>query len=377
MAEAEDIRDLHVTRYRRPWWKSLLQYWPLVVFLCVGMLAILLYNRGGKYRVMTGTAERLVENVAPLESARIASIHVDVGDRVKAGDIIAQLDTSIVDAENAVQKERIYRARLEAQLDQLSLERQFSVTLQDAEQELRKAAMDMRLTQVEHDAITKEIERLQPLLEQRVISAETMTSKQAKESILRETLALMPDQIDALTAGVNRAKNQKSSALERMREMEETVLKAADAEGEALKLLNIRRDGYTLRAQQDGIVAQIDQQPGDVVNAGSSIASIIIQGPLRVIGFLPENDLSAISIGTEANIYPTVSSRETGVIPAKVVQVSPAVYSLPERASPIRGQTVRGRQVVLELEKEANLVPGETVSIEIESIFFTIPQATE
>jgi len=75
-------------------------------------------------------------------------------------------------------------------------------------------------------------------------------------------------------------------------------------------------------------------------------------------------------VGTLANIYPSVSGNRAGVIPAHVTQISPAVYSLPERVSPIRGQLVRGRRVTFALEREATLVPGETVSIEIKSSLF-------
>ena len=358
--------EIHVTRYRRPWWRGVFQNWPLLVFAFVLFLAALLYTRGGKYRVMTGTAERIVENVAPLESARVASIHVQVGDAVKAGDVIAQLDTGIIDAENALQKERILRARQEAKLERLTLERQFSIALQDAEKALREAEMEVRLTTVEYEALTEELERLEPLLERKLVSAESFAAKKARESILRETLKLMPPHIEALTADVERAREQKASAFARLNEMDT----AADAQGEALKLLTIRKNSYTLRAQQDGVVAQVDRQPGDVVEPGVSIASLLIQGPIRVVGFLPENDLSAVAIGTPANIYPTVSMKDTGVLPGRVIQISPAVYSLPERVSPIRGQIVRGRQVVLELDQEANLIPGETVSIEIQSSLF-------
>ena len=367
---AKPDQEIHVTKYKRPWWKGMGRYWPLLVFVFFIVLASVLYSRGGKYRVMTGTAQRVVENVASLESARVASIHVEVGDHVRAGDVIAQLDTSIIDAENAVQKERIVRSRLEAQLEQLTLERQFSLALQEAEKALREAEMEKSLTSVEHDALTAEIARLEPLLEKRLVSAESFAAKKARQSVLRETLKLMPDHLAALTDDVARASDQKVSALARMKEMESYIDKATDAQGEALSLLNMRRDGYTLRAQQEGIVAQVDRQPGDVVDSGGSIASLLIQGPIRVEGFLPENDVSAVAIGTPANIYPTVSLRETGVIDAHVIQISPAVYSLPERASPIRGQIVRGRRVVLELNEEANLIPGETVSIEIESSLF-------
>ena len=375
---AKSDGEIHVTRYRRPLWKGLFQYWALLVVVFFLCLATFLYTKGGKHRVMTGTAERIVENVAPLESARVESIHVKVGDHVKAGDIVAQLDTSIVDAENAVQKERIMRARLEAQLERLTLERQFSIALQDAEQALREAELELRLSSVEHQALVKEIERLRPLLEKKLIPAESFAAKQARESVLQETLELMPNHIKALVADVERAKEQKASALARMNEMAENMTDASDAQGEALNLLNIRRDSYTLRAQQEGVVASIDRQPGDVVDPGGSIASLLIKGPMRVVGFLPESDLSTVAVGTPANIYPTVSLKDTGVIPGRVAQISPAVYSLPERASPIRGQIVRGRRVVLELDVEANLIPGETVSIEIAShLFKSISLANE
>lgn len=368
MADTEG--DIHVTRYQRPWWRGVWQYWPLLVFVLILIFAAFLYQRGGKYRVMTGTAERVVENVASLESARVASVHVEVGDEVKAGDVIAELDTAIIDAENAVQKEEIFRARLEAQLDQLTLERQFTEALQDAEQSLREAELDLRLTSVEHAALAEEIARLEPLLERRLVSAEAFAAKKARESVLRETMTVMPEHIDALKEDVERARTQRESAVQRMEEMDGNLSKAYDAQGEALRLLNLRREAYTLRAQQDGVVSQINREPGEVVEPGGSVASLLIKGPIRVVGFLPESDLSAVAVGTPANIYPTVSLQETGVIPARVLQISPAVYSLPERASPIRGQIVRGREVVLELEREANLIPGETVSIEIESSLF-------
>ena len=186
----------------------------------------------------------------------------------------------------------------------------------------------------------------------------------------------MPDHIEALASDVELAKEQKATAMARMKEIAEAMSNATDAEGGALKLLNTRRDSFTLRAKQEGVVAQVDSQPGDVVEPGGTIASLLIQGPIRVVGFLPESDLSVVAIGTPANIYPTVSLQKTGVIRGRVAQVSPAVYSLPERASPIRGQIVRGRRVVLELDEEPNLIPGETVSIEIQSsLFRPVPQA--
>lgn len=364
-----DNTTFHVTDYKRPWWKGLRNWWPLLVFIAVTVMAVGLYTNGGKYRVLTGTAERIVETIAPLDTARIASIEVAVGDHVKAGDIIAHLNTAMIDAEAAVLREQIEQSQLESQLEQLTLERQFSSALQEAEQALREAELEYKVSQVEHEALTKEINRLQPLYEQRLIEAELFVAKKAREEVLGEMLKLMPTNIQALQQDVEQSKSQKASAMQRLEAMKQSATENS-GNGETLNLLKIRRDAYTLRVQQDGVVVSIDCQAGDVIESGGSIASILIDGPARIVGFLPENNLSTIEVGTPAIFYPSVSLKDTGVIPGHVLQISPAIYSLPERVSPIRGQVVRGRRVIFELDKEVTLVPGESISIEIEASLF-------
>jgi multidrug resistance efflux pump len=329
-----------------------------------------LYSNGGQYRVMSGTAERIVETIAPLEPARVVSVEVKVGDRVEAGDIIAQLDTSIIDAESAVLKERIVQSRLESQLEQLTLERQFASALQKAEQELRNADMQFKIDTIEHKALLDEISRLEPLLKQQLVNVEALVAKRSRELVLREVLKLSPDNLSALRDEVERARLQRESALQRLEEMKTIISSTTTDDEEAVNLINIRRKGYTLRALQAGVIAEVDRRAGDVVESGGAIASVLIDGPSRIVGFLPEGNLSAIAIGTPANIYPTASIRDVGVVSAHVVQISPAVYTLPARVSPVRGQVVRGRRVTLALDEDAHLVPGETVSIEIESSLF-------
>ncbi|MGJ8640862.1 MAG: HlyD family secretion protein [Opitutaceae bacterium] len=368
MSKTQTVK--HVTDYKRPWWKVARHWWPLFIFIFVAVIAALLYSNGGKYRVMSGTAERVIETIAPLESARVESISVKIGDIVSAGDVIAQLDTSIIDAEGAVLREQIQQSRLEAKLEQLTLERQFASALQEAEQALREAELEYKLSVVEHTALVEEVKRLEPLYKQQLLQAEVFLAKKAREGVLREMLALLPANIDALKSDVQRASMQKESAQNRIAEMHQNSGTDGN-EDEAINLLKIRRDGYTLRANQNGVVANIERQPGDVVEPGGAIVSLLIEAPSRIVGFLPESNLSAIAVGTPANIYPTVSLNQTGVVPARVVQISPAVYSLPERVSPIRGQVVRGRRVTFELLENVSLVPGETVSIEIASSLFT------
>jgi len=325
---------------------------------------------------MSGIAERVTETVSPIESARIESVHVQVGDLVKAGDIIAQLDTSIINAESAVLKEKIIQSRLEAPLAQLTLERQFATTLENAQQALREAEMQFDLAKVEHEAVKEEVQRMEPLLKQRLIDAATLAEQKAREKVLNQQLQLTPRHLTSLRQDVERASKQQEDASARLKSMKETIHATTEDNEEALKLLKVRREGYTLRAHQEGTVAEISRNAGDVVEAGGTIATILIEGPTRIVGFLPESNLNTVAIGTSARIYPSVSIQTTGVIPARVTQISPAVYSLPERVSPIRGQIVRGRRITFSLDKNHKLVPGETVSIEIQSGFLT-PSVTQ
>ncbi|ADE56126.1 HlyD family secretion protein [Coraliomargarita akajimensis] len=367
---AEQERVVHLTKYRRSWWKNSGNWWPLLVFVAIAGMAYVLYHNGGKYRVMSGTAERIIEQIAPLESARVSKIHVAVGDRVRAGDLIVDLDTSLIDAEGAVLKEQIQQSLMEAKLEQLTLERQFASALQEAQQALREAELSYKVNRVEHSALLEELKRLEPLYQQQLIEAELIVAKKAREEVLREMLAIMPSHIEALEQDAQRAVEQQQSALARLQEMNEAT-SADHGYEEAVKLLEIRRNAFALRAQHDGVVAEIQRQPGETIEGGGSIVSLVVDGPTRIVGFLPESNVSSIAVGTPATIYPTVSLKDAGVVPAHVVQISPAVYSLPERASPIRGQVIRGRRVTFELDREVQLVPGETVSIEIQSGLFT------
>ena len=366
---SEQGKITHVTKYRRPWWKLSRNWWPLIVFIVVAGVAVFLYNQGGQYRLMFGTANRVIESVSPLETARVRELAVELGDRVKAGDIIAQLETAIIDAEGAVLRQQIEQSSLETRLEQLTLERQFASSLQEAEQALREADMEYKLSKVEHAALVEEIKRMEPLFNQQLIQAELFVTKKAREEVLGESLKLMSPNLKALKAEVTRAEVQKASAMARLREMNEAV--SAEKANETINLLEARRDRYTLRARHDGVVSRIDHQAGDVVQTGVPIVSILVDGPIRIVGFLSESNISPIAIGARANIYPTVSMDKVGVISARVAQISPAVYSLPGRASPIRGQAVRGRRIIFDLEEQVALVPGETVSIEIEGSRFS------
>ena len=125
----------------------------------------------------------------------------------------------------------------------------------------------------------------------------------------------------------------------------------------------LQREQYSLRAAKDGIVSEIFYSTGDVVNAGEPVMRLVSENSDRVVGFLPEIHIGRMFVGQETRISRRAAHGRS--IPAIVESISPDVRALPGRISPIGGQTLRGRRVVLRItDPEAHLIPGETVRIQ-------------
>jgi hypothetical protein len=81
----------------------------------------------------------------------------------------------------------------------------------------------------------------------------------------------------------------------------------------------------------------------------------------RVIGFLPEVYLADVKTGRRATIWRMHGARRQ--FRGTIESIAPDIRALPGRITPIRGQVVRGRRVILAIEGTHDLVPGETVRI--------------
>ena len=101
-------------------------YWPFLVWLGVAVGAMAIYQFAGRQHSMRGDVHQVIDSISSLETARILSINVVAGDHVEAGDILVQLDTSILDAEKNMYEEQFNTAKLVFQMDRLTLKRQFS-----------------------------------------------------------------------------------------------------------------------------------------------------------------------------------------------------------------------------------------------------------
>ncbi len=358
----------HVTTYHRAWWKSPLRYWPLFIWALVLLLASLLYFNGGKYRLLVGMVERSTETIASTETARVVRLHVREGDRVKAGDLIAELDTGLIDLEIAMASEELQNNLRAFALEELSLERQFAAAVQDLQNRLFEIQSLQKAEQAEANSLEIELGRMEKLRDQGLIDHALLYAKRIRLAQLKSTLADAPERIATLTKKHEEALARENEMRERLASSRAAFLPPEtdpDNPG-TLGLLKKRREEYSLRAREDGVVVDLNIRPGDVIQPATPAATLSLSGPQRIIGFLPESNANTIKVGQIADLRPSVTKLNGQKILVRVSAVSPGVYSLPGRVSPIPGQSVRGQRVVFELENsDVRLLPGESVAIEI------------
>jgi multidrug resistance efflux pump len=306
---------------------------------------------------MRGVVDAVREQIAPPEAASVQTLFVAVGQDVRAGDALVQMDTTILDAEMKIE-------RLQAQ-------RQFASAVARAENSLRDARLRQAEETGELEVLDAEIERLDELLARRLIDAQTITRLRARQQALTRSVELYPEMIGALERDLAQAKARATDVEGGFGwdgDMSEDGLpEGLDTDLEAsrhrLGLLNLRRDRYTLRAGSDGTVARIYHAPGDVVQAGIPIMTVVDKGTRQVVGFLPEANVDDVAIGMTA--YLTRAAGGADVIRAQVTAMAPEILGLPNRVRPFPGQTLRGMRVILEPEGGHDLIPGEGVTIHL------------
>ncbi len=344
-------------------WSRAKRFWPFLIWLAILFAGGYLYFEEMKMGAFLGVVESPREQAAPLETARLNEITVEPAQKVSKGKVLARFDTSLLDGELA--------------MEWLEIERRFSGLVHDVEKELHQARRDYNRDRAELRALEEEIEKLENLLERRLISAEDLTNMRIRKRVLEDAVQTHPITLENLDNQLSLVKEKRDAA---MRWLGETARLSAletydwdsiqvalevDIEShiERIGLLLQRRKEYTLTARQDGAVSQIYHQPGDVVSSGDPVLSLIVDGSYQILGFLTEARAHDIHVGSE--VYFLRRGGDGSMEKATIVALDPEIVHFPEHMSPLPGRPVRGRRVIMRPDEDIVLLPGETVYIHV------------
>ena len=269
-------------------------------------------------------------SVVPKTSGTVKKLYVSLGDTVKAGDVLFEIDDT--------------EARLQVQQAQASLESAQANYDQNVGGSLETQLDQMQATvdsyQIQYDDLQKELEETEALYE---IGAASQS------------------EVDNLKSSVNKAKIQLESAQKQLELNQGSILEdtkkslqANITQAEAsLASAQKQLDDTKVRAEIDGIVGTLNISEGSVVSAQSEAMTLVNMDNLKVSFHVSEDVINQISVGSP--VYITVSAVSDEPMTATVTNISEAADS-----------STRLYQVEAALSNpEGNLKPGMFANVRL------------
>ncbi len=310
------------------------------IFALLGLLAIgalTYYLATGDHSsdlVLMGTVDANTVVVSPVITGRIVQLAVQEGQMVKAGDLVAVLDsTELASARNAASA-----TALSTQGDTAGAVANAQATLRAAQASLVEATAN-RTSQA---ALTHRTVALAGTgvasAQDRDAAVEALKAAQARERAAR-------DQVAAAGAGLRAA---------RARTLQASAARAQTAQAEA-------RLGYTrIFAPVSGTVTRLAAREGEVVNPGGAIATITDLSQTWVYAGIPETQADAIRVGDILPVRMPSGARLEGRV---LVKYTEGDFATQRDVSRIKRDIKTVRLKLLIPNSGERFVPGMTAEV--------------
>ncbi len=256
-----------------------------------------------------GRIEAVEIDVASKRAGRVKEILVNEGDFVKAGQVLAIMDTDQLMAQKRQAEAQLERAKI-------SVETAKSLVTQ-REAELRSAEAVVAQREAQFDNAQRKLARSEELIKSKSTSQQVFDDDRAAADGARANLESARAQVAASVAAISAAKAAVVDA--------ESAVDAARANIESI---NADIVDSTLTSPRDGRVQYRVAQPGEVLSAGGRVLNLVDLGDVFMTFFLPTAQAGKIGIGSDARIV--LDAAPQYVIPAKATFVSDVAQFTPK-----------------------------------------------
>lgn len=256
-----------------------------------------------------GRIEAVEIDVAAKDSGRVKEILVREGEFVTAGQVLAVMDTNVLEAQ---------RRQAEAQFQQAD-STVVMARSQIAQRESDKAAAQALLAQrqVELKAARSHLARTIALADKGFISPQAVDDERAR--------------VDGAEAAVSAARAQvvaAESAIASARSQEAGAQSAAAAAKANIERIQADIDDTTLKSPRDGRVQYLVARPGEVIPAGGRVLNLVDLSDVYMTFFLPTANVGRIALGSEVRLV--LDAAPQYVFPAQVSFVSDVAQFTPK-----------------------------------------------
>ena len=358
----------NVPEYKKhhPLFRHLMGGWSFLVWLAMIGVTYLCYINGGSFLPLNGQVQVVQENVATLETAKLTKIMVIAGQAVKCGDVIALLDSSLIDLRIDEVRVKLRRERQQEALDTLDRHRRFVTEVQELRKTISETEMQQQSAKSSQAVLADRYQALGGFLKKGLVSDTEYTKVGVELAALEPKISKYPELIEqykqdlATVLRVQQATEAAAAAL-RTDPAGEALEVSLEKDPQLKELLGIK-DHHTIRAAADGVIWNINFQEGEVVTAGLPVAVIIKNVAPVVEAFIPETLTLRVTLGQEFRISTLTAPNQ--YYRATITAITPQIISQLDTANSMANHIIRGRSLLLTPSEKMPLLPGESVMIE-------------
>ena len=281
-------------------------FFVLLAVLVVGVLVFGSYTKKERVQGVIQARDG-VAMIVPPEAGQVKRVLVKEGQRVKAGDVLAEMSYERFSDEGSTQA--LIENTLKGQREQVLAQAQG----QNAAHQASLDALDQRIAQGQRDAASlaeearlmsqqiastrKLLEQLKPLLAEKIVSE--LQYEQQNQTLLEQNARLqtLQRQRGAMLADMTQAREER----EKIAAQHRVTRAGLDRDLLSLQQESVQRRGARLtllKAPIDGVVSGLVATAGQTAPAGASLGSIVpSQSPLEAVLYVPSTAIGFIKTG--------------------------------------------------------------------------------
>jgi HlyD family secretion protein len=287
--------------------------WAVFILVCI--VSILIWQHfqpsklGSNFASSNGRIEAIEIDIATKIPGRIKNILVDEGDFVRAGQIVANMDTQVLKAQLREAQARFKQVQSSVESAQSQVKQRISE---------KDAAIAMVAQRDAELALAKNrLERIESLTIQKAASIDTRDETRAHFYSSESALNAAKAQVAAAEAAIATAQALVIGAQSSVEATKATIERLeADIEDSALQ------------APRDGRIQFRVAQPGEVLSAGGRVVNMVDLTDVYMTFFLPTSDAGKVQIGSQVHLV--LDAAPQFVIPAKVTYVASVAQFTPK-----------------------------------------------
>ena len=330
---------------------------PILTFVAVLAATVWLWGKNLANPMVMGQAESLQADVVSPIKGRIVRLNVTQFQEVKAGDVIAAVET--IDSQMLTNSVAIVRAELEALRANAGLDAGDRVRLADFQLGWMISRADLTTAQARLNWAEAEYERV------RALAAEKFSSQQDLEVALRDRDQIRRE-VEQRTIAVTNAEKAWRDLNPDNANVDSPGMKSMlTVAEEKLRLAEAQLQPTLVTAPIDGCVSKLNEMTGSVVIDGDPIATIANPTANRIVGYLSQPLRIEPKVGMKAEIRSRGLVRTTGETQVTLVGPRIELFDAPLRIRGMGAAQERGLPIVMGIPPNMHVRPGELVDIRL------------